>query len=129
MRALQHCIAPSIVYASDRQQDIGWNYLNTLLAEKLATDKSIVLKIKLLLFLIQLYSLLIHHRRFENLDETIRVDVLKSFRESPLPLFRKGFWGLSTLMKMSAYTLPRVQSQLQYYRNLAVRTDIHDDGT
>lgn len=40
--------------------------------------------------------------------------VLRAFQESPIALFRKGFWGLKALVFMGYYARPEVMSSLAY---------------
>ena len=36
--------------------------------------------------------------------------------EAPVPLLRKGFWGLNTLVKLSVFGQPSVYPDIRYQR-------------
>jgi hypothetical protein len=53
-------------------------------------------------------------RRFTGLDADTRYRFLHSLESSPVPLLRKGLWGLRTLILMGYYTRPAVAEMLGY---------------
>jgi hypothetical protein len=48
------------------------------------------------------------------LDPARRTALLESFARSPVPLFRRGIWGLRTLIMLGWYTQPSVTAALGY---------------
>ncbi|MFN0177807.1 MAG: hypothetical protein ACKVZ0_03340 [Gemmatimonadales bacterium] len=53
-------------------------------------------------------------RSLPGLDATRRLRLLRGFERSPLVLFRRGIWGLRTLVFMGYYTQPAVIASLGY---------------
>lgn len=51
---------------------------------------------------------------FKNLPENKKYQVLDFFFDSPIGLFRKGFWGLNALAKIGVYGQPSVYPKLDY---------------
>jgi hypothetical protein len=53
-------------------------------------------------------------RSLTGLDHARRTSLLQAFAASPLLLFRRGIWGLRTLVMMGWYTQPDVIASLGY---------------
>src|SRR5690606_5799318 len=51
---------------------------------------------------------------FEALDAQRRERVLRGLQDSRVFLFRRGFWGLRTLVLMGYYTLPQTRASIGY---------------
>lgn len=126
-RALQECIGPSVLSLTERQRLEGWSFVNALIMEKIQSDKWIIRKIRIFLFLVQALALCSYGRKFQKLDRVRQTHLLGRFRNSPIAVIRKGFWGLSTLIKLSVYAHPRTQRQIEYYPNLAIRVALDAD--
>lgn len=62
-------------------------------------------------------------RRFTGLDEATRYRFLHSIETSPIPLLRKGLWGLRTLILMGYYARPAMAERLGYRANRAGWTE------
>lgn len=84
--------------------------------ESFLKEKSPLIKLKIALFLaiIEIVSMLRFHSRVHKLSDQNGVTLLNSFCNSPIPIMRKGFWGISTLAKLSVYSLDYVQKDLGY---------------
>lgn len=55
-----------------------------------------------------------YRTRLAGLDSRRRTALLESFAGSPVLLFRRGIWGLRTLVLLGWYTQPSVVSALGY---------------
>jgi hypothetical protein len=55
-----------------------------------------------------------HGRRLRALSDARREALLRSFMDSPIPILRKGFWGISTLAKLACYGQPSTYATLGY---------------
>ena len=55
-----------------------------------------------------------HRRGLATLDAVRRTALLESFARSPVLLFRRGIWGLRTLIMLGWYTQPSVVAALGY---------------
>src|SRR5688572_13985696 len=53
-------------------------------------------------------------RRFHALGAARRARFLDAIQYSPIPLLRRGLWGLRTLVFLGYYTRPEVQATLGY---------------
>ena len=51
---------------------------------------------------------------FERLRPDKQDAILRWFQDSPIPLLRKGFWGLKTLTYMGYYGRPEIGPSLHY---------------
>jgi len=60
-----------------------------------------------------------HGQALPALDPVRRTRLLESFARSPLLLFRRGVWGLRTLVMMGWYTQPGVRSAIGYRASAA----------
>jgi hypothetical protein len=63
---------------------------------------------------IRMAPILRYGRRFEGLDQRRREAVLRWFESCPIPLLRKGFWGLKSLVFMGYYGQPEHWSEIGY---------------
>ncbi len=64
--------------------------------------------------LIRLAPIARYGRPFHRLDAARRTAVLECFQDCPIPLLRKGFWGLKTLVFMGYYGQPEHWSEIGY---------------
>ena len=53
-------------------------------------------------------------RPFTRLDPGRRARVLAAVQDAPLPLLRRGFWGLKTLILMGYYARPEAAAEIGY---------------
>jgi hypothetical protein len=52
--------------------------------------------------------------KFRNLNEQAQEKVMNFFFDSPIGLFRKGFWGLNTLCKLGVYSQQSIYADIGY---------------
>jgi hypothetical protein len=84
--------------------------------EDFLRSRPAVLRFRLNLFfvLIDLLSVLRTGRLFRFAHPSGQEKVLRSFYDSPIPLLRKGFWGVNTLAKMGVFGQTTVQVSIGY---------------
>ncbi len=109
--AIQQVIIPRSKVFSVQQKAESVRLVKVLLQSK---DKATQGKFSLLLKLIQIISFIFGFQKFEELNETKKIKVLNFFYHSPIPLLRKGFWGLNTLCKMGAYGQKSIYQEIHY---------------
>lgn len=110
-RAIQNCLVPLSKDFTQEQQKISNDTINLLLSTKPA---AIRFKISLFLTFIDLLSLILKMRPFSSLKDESKIEILTKFFDSPVPLMRKGFWGINTLAKIGVYTQPSTYSIIGY---------------
>lgn len=93
----------------------AWSRLEGIVAGALATRPP-GLRRQVLLFvrLLDLFALVSHGRRLAGLDDGTRTGLVERVAGSPVLLFRRGVWGLRTLIQMGWYAQPDVQQSLGY---------------
>ena len=111
--AIQHCIAPRSLRFTPEQRRESIRLVNRLLAEK---PPDVHKKLSLFIKVIDLLSILRGLRPFAKLSEKKQTKVLNFFFDSPVPLLRKGFWGLSTLAKLGTYGQNSLYKEIGYQK-------------
>jgi hypothetical protein len=108
---IQESIIPRIANYTEDQKE------NTIIeVENFLDTKSSLVKFKISLFLyfLYLFSLVKFLKPIEKLSLAEKDKLLNCFCNSPIPIIRKGFWGISTLTKLSVYSLDFIQRDLGY---------------
>lgn len=100
--SVQSCLVPRFAQFSPDQKEESARLINRLLQKK---SPVIRLKISVFLWVIKLVSLLIGQDR-----------AFKFFFDSPIALFRKGFWGINTLAKYGVYSQPSLYPVIRYHK-------------
>ena len=115
-RALATVFIPETAQADES----AWQSLERIVADALATRPP-ALRRQVVLFvrLLDSYALLRHSRRLSALDDAKRRALVESIATSRLLLFRRGVWGLRTLVQMGWYGQPDVQRSLGYRASAA----------
>lgn len=109
--AIQAFLVPRALTLTNTQKDEAIKIINDYIATK---PIAIAYKIKLFLTIIDLFSIFFGLSTFKNLSAKKKKMVMDFFFDSPIALFRKGFWGINTLSKMGVYTLTSIHSDLGY---------------
>jgi len=110
-RALAAVFIPETVQADGPT----WERLEQIVSDALAARPP-ALQRQVLLFVKILDSLALarHGRRLATLDDARRAALVEGIASSRLLLFRRGVWGLRTLIQMGWYTQPAVQQSIGY---------------
>jgi hypothetical protein len=115
-RALATVFIPETAAA----EEAAWLRLEDIVAGALAARPPAIAR-QVLLFVRTLdgLSLVRHGRRLADLDLAARARLVEKLSTSPLLLFRRGVWGLRTLVQMGWYSQPEVQQSLGYRASAA----------
>ncbi|MFN8582057.1 MAG: hypothetical protein U0163_13930 [Gemmatimonadaceae bacterium] len=115
VRGVFRAVALSVVPECDQLQPEEWSALEAIIEHALA-ERPESLRKQLVTFLrvIELMPVLRHATRFTRLDTERRQRVLESLQNSRAALFRRGFWGLRTLIFMGYYARPEAAATVGY---------------
>lgn len=110
-RALAHCFVPETIHASEAD----WAVLEAVVARALqARPRAVRRQIYRFVRVLDVAARVRAGRGLERLSLTRRSALLESFARSRLLRFRRGIWGLRTLVMMGWYTNPAVIAALGY---------------
>ena len=115
IRARFRALATTIVPESAELDDAGWADLEAIVEDALSKRppgmrRQFAVFVRLLDFLPRLRWL----RPFQQLDAEKRVRFLNGIQRSRVFLFRRGFWGLRTLVYMGYYARPEGYAEIGY---------------
>ena len=111
LRAVAASFVPETAGASETQ----WQALEATVERALAARPVAVRRqIALFLRVLDWTARLRYGAGLPGLDSARRTALLERFAASPLLLFRRGIWGLRTLVMLGWYTQPSVVSGLGY---------------
>ena len=111
LRPLAVCFVPEIAGATAAQ----WSELEHRITQGLASRPPAMRRqLGLFVRVLQAASRLRYRTGLAALDPGRRTALLEAFAGSPLLLFRRGIWGLRTLVMLGWYTQPSVVSALGY---------------
>jgi hypothetical protein len=111
-RALAAAFIPDTAHATDAQ----WALLQETVARALV-NRPLALQTQIALFIrvLDASSRLRFGRRLDSLDPARCTSLLEWYARSPVLRFRRGIWGLRTLVMMGWYTQPAVIAALGYH--------------
>ncbi|HJR35688.1 MAG TPA: hypothetical protein VJ817_12105 [Gemmatimonadales bacterium] len=111
LRPLAISFIPEIAGATAAQ----WSELEERIAQALAARPAAVRRqLGLFVRVLEAASRIRYRAGLAALDSGRRTALLEAFAGSPLLLFRRGIWGLRTLVMLGWYTQPSVVSALGY---------------
>ena len=115
VRATFRAIATTVVPATASLDEDGWLRLEGIV-ERGVAERPARMQRQLVVFvrLIDALALARHRRRFRSLDAGRRNALLRRLQDSPVLLFRRGFWGLRTLVYMGWYAQPETARRIGY---------------
>jgi hypothetical protein len=107
--------ARAVVPATSRLDARGWASLEGTVEEALA-DRPAAVRRQLLLFVrvTGLLAILRYGRSLHRLSPVRAARLLGALERAPIPLLRRGVWGVRTLVFMGYYAQPDVQAELGY---------------
>lgn len=115
-RAFAQCFIPETARATASE----WSELEDVVRHALAVRPEPVRRqIRLFVRVIDLAALARHLHRFGALDHARATALLDGFAASRILLFRRGVWGLRTLVMMGWYTNSSVIASLGYRASAA----------
>jgi len=110
-RAVQRCALPSCRSFTPGQWDESFRIVNHMLAGK---PVSVRRQLVAFLALIDVLAWITGGTGFQDLDPARQTRVLGMLFDAPVPILRKGFWGLNTLVKLSVFGQPSVYPSIRY---------------
>jgi len=111
LRALAISFVPETATATDAQ----WILLESRIEQALAARPAALRRqLALFLRLLDATARLRYRNRLSTLDAVRRTALLEWFAGSPVLRFRRGIWGLRTLILLGWYTQPSVIAALGY---------------
>ncbi|MBI3549142.1 MAG: hypothetical protein HY078_08900 [Elusimicrobia bacterium] len=127
MDAFFSAIAPRLVPGYARLGPDGRRrfaaIIDAALAERPAATR---LQLSAFLFLLRWRSLLLHGRPLDRLPAELQDAELCHFEDSKVALFRKGFWGVRTLVFMGYYGRAEAWDEWSYRPSRAGNERLHD---
>ena len=110
-RALATSFVPETAHATDTQ----WTLLEATVAGALAARSAALQKqVALFIRVVDGAARVRYGKGLVSLDAGRRTALLQWFARSPVLLFRRGIWGLRTLVMMGWYTQPDIIAALGY---------------
>ena len=108
-------IALTVVPEAARLERAEWDELEAIVAHALAArPPRLRRQLGLLLYLLEWLPVLRYGRRLSGLDAPRRARVLEAWQAAPLPLLRRGAWGVRTLVLMGYYGRPAAARAVGY---------------
>jgi hypothetical protein len=110
-----HSIAVTVVPEARQLDANGWRDLNAIVEHAIAQRPSNVRRqLALFLRILNLLSMIRYGRGITRLVPARRAQFLEKVERSPLLLFRRGFWGIRTLVLMGYYARPEAKAEIGY---------------
>jgi len=115
VRTTFRAVAETVVRESASLEPEGWRELEVAVEGALATrPEEMQRQLVTFLRVIEYLPLLKRFTRFSRLSIEGRTQILQEFESSGRLLFRRGMWGLRTLVFLGYYTRDDVQGALGY---------------
>lgn len=115
-RASFRAIAESFVPEAAGLPPAGWHQLEHIVEQALAArPASIQRQVLLFVRILDLIARLRYRRALAGLDPGVRRRLLDRIGHGPLLPFRRGVWGLRTLVMMGFYARPEGQAAVGYH--------------
>ena len=109
--AIQNCLVPRSKAFSPEEKIRSQGLINTVLMNQ---DEASRKKLALFITVIDVVSLLFYLRLFKRLKPDQQTKLMNKFFDSPIPIFRKGFWGLNTLARVGVYGQKELHDEIGY---------------
>ena len=104
VRSVFRAVATTVVPEAERLDEPGWLELEGIIGTALeARPAGIRRQLTLFIRALDFLPIFRYGRTFQGLDPTLRNTFLLGIQDAPLLLFRRGFWGLRTLIFMGYY--------------------------
>ncbi len=109
--AIQNCLVPLSRDFREDEKRYSVALINGLLSRKPKKD---IIRLSIFMIVIDIISLLKRLRTFRGLSPENQNQIAEFFFDSPVSLFRKGFWALNALAKFGVYAQESVYPKLHY---------------
>ena len=108
---IQKALVPPAQEFSNSQKNESLRLMHMLLNGRPKKDRVLF---KIFLILIQASSWVFMFKSFRALNFSERQNLLGRFFDSPIPVFRKGFWGLNSICKLGVYGQTSIYTKINY---------------
>ena len=108
---IQNCLVPRSLSFTETEKQRSQHLVNQVLQ---AQNKGSKKKLALFILLIDIAALLRHTTLFKQLNTSQQSSLLNIFFDSPMTIFRKGFWGLNTLARLGVYGQKELHDEIGY---------------
>jgi hypothetical protein len=110
-----HALVVSVVPEARRLDAAGWRELEQVVGGALESRPQLVTwQLRLFMRVLQWLPLLRFGRPLTRLDASRRTRFLEAMQNSPVALFRKGFWGVRTVALLGYYGRAAAGSEIGY---------------
>lgn len=110
---LQNVLVPRSREFSEGEKVSARALVNLVLMDK---GPAIHRRIGLFLWLIDFIAVIMCGHTVGKLNSHQQKRVMDFFYDSPIALFRKGFWGVNTLCKLGVYGQAKIQDEIGYVK-------------
>jgi len=115
VRSVFRAVAATVVPEAVRLDEKGWLELEQIIGGALeARPPGLRRQLTLFLSVLDVLPIFRYGRTFRGLDPSRRDSFLLGIQDAPLLLFRRGFWGLRTLVFMGYYGREEGRSETGY---------------
>jgi hypothetical protein len=115
LRPVFRAVAGSVVPEVESLTSDEWAEVEAIAAATLATRPAVVRRqLAAFLRLLQAAPIVRHGRVLTRLASRDLAEFLSMIERSPLPLLRRGFWGVRTLVLVAYYSRPAVHEAIGY---------------
>jgi hypothetical protein len=115
VRASFRAMATTIVPETETLDENGWNELERIVEEGLASRPPAVRRqLRMLVRLLNVLPLFRFGTTFRNAGRETRTRFFLAIQDAPLLLLRRGFWGLRTLVFMGYYSRDAARAAIGY---------------
>lgn len=109
--AIQNCLVPRSQNFTVQEKSRSQALINQVLQTQ---NTASLKKLALFIALIDLLSVIFYAKVFRRLNNIQQTALLNKFFDSPVPVFRKGFWGLNTLARLGVYGQKELHDEIGY---------------
>lgn len=108
-------IAEAVIPEAARLSDTEWEEVQAIIDRALADRPPPVQRqVRLFLRLLDTMAVARRGRRLHRMPIHARIRFLAAIQDSPVLLFRRGFWGVRTLVLMGYYARPGAAAEVGY---------------
>lgn len=119
VRETFRAIATTVVPEAVRLAPEEWSEVEQIVERGLASrPQSIRRQLRLFVRILDVLALLRFGKAFRALDAKRRANFLLAVQDAPILLFRRGFWGIRTLVFMGYYSRSAAREEIGYRANV-----------
>lgn len=111
LRTVVRAVTPGLPRLDERAWEEARAVVNTALADR---DPKMLRQLRLFLLVLEEGARIFHGHSLSHLNDAQVGAYLERFERSPVPVLRKGFWGVRTLALMAYYARPEGAASVGY---------------